>query len=128
PRRRCSTDMTWLSKPRRSGLRNRCLFLYGASVAMVWPAAATSLPSARLVLDRYIAVTGGAPAWNSKKTERDEIEGRSLDGKHVLLHATLAMTRQGNSLNEIRVPEEAREGVYNGIAWAWTRLSGPRIK
>ena len=86
------------------------------------------MPSARAVLDRYIAVTGGAAAWNSKKTERDEIEGRSLDGSRVLLRASLAFTRQGNSINEVKIPEEAREGVYNGVAWAWTKLSGPRIK
>jgi len=92
------------------------------------PLLAAPLPSARSVLDRYIAATGGASAWNSKRTERDDIEGRSLDGNHVLLRATVAMTREGNSHSEIRVPEEAREGVYNGIAWAWTKLSGPRIK
>jgi hypothetical protein len=119
--------MIWLSKPRKSGL-HKLQVLCAASLAITVQLSATPLPSAKSVLDRYIAATGGASAWNSKKTERDDIEGRSLDGRHVLLRATLAMTRQGNALNEIRVPEEAREGVYNGVAWAWTRLSGPRIK
>ncbi|MDQ1468541.1 MAG: hypothetical protein QOJ99_21, partial [Bryobacterales bacterium] len=91
-------------------------------------AGTTALPSARAVLDRYIAVTGGADVWHSKKTERDEIEGRSLDGGRVLLRATVSLTRRGNSSSDVKVPEEAREGVYNGVAWAWTKLSGPRIK
>ncbi|HVW84498.1 MAG TPA: hypothetical protein VHB50_07445 [Bryobacteraceae bacterium] len=80
------------------------------------------------MFDRYVQATGGESAWRSKYSERDDVEGRTLDGGHVVLRATLALTRTGNSLNEIRVPEEAREGVYNGVAWAWTKLSGPRIK
>jgi hypothetical protein len=103
-----------------------CLSLRAGNLSAA--ARALPLPAAGTVLDRYVAVTGGAAAWQSKRTERDEIEGRSLDGRRVLLRATLAFSRQGNSMNDVMIPEEAREGVYNGVAWAWTKLSGPRIK
>ena len=106
------------------------LFLCAISLfcAVMQAAVPRNLPAAATVFDRYIDATGGRAAWNSKRTERDEIEGRSLDGQHVLLRATVAWTRQGNSVSDVKVPEEAREGVYNGVAWAWTKLSGPRIK
>ena len=125
--------MTLSSKLRRPGLLRCCLsLLIGAGGAFFCAHAAwagpTPLPSARAVFDRYVSATGGETAWRSKKTERDEIEGRSIDSGRLVLRATVAMTRQGNILNDVKVPEEAREGVYNGVAWAWTRLSGPRIK
>jgi hypothetical protein len=124
--------MTSSLKLRNRGLfSSACLkacFLTLCLANLLSAARVAALPSARAVLDRYIAVTGGANAWHSKKTERDEIEGRSLDGSRVLLRATVSLTRRGNSNSEVKVPEEACEGVYNGVAWAWTKLSGPRIK
>jgi hypothetical protein len=125
--------MILLSKLPIRGFILWCLLLCGNRLVSAAPGSnqvlkPATLPSARVVLDRYIAVTGGVGAWHSKRTERDEIEGRSLDGHRVLLRASVALTRQGNSLNEVKIPEEAREGVYNGVAWAWTKLSGPRIK
>ena len=42
-------------------------------------------PTAATVLDRYVKVTGGAAVWHSVHSERDLIEGRSLDGERVVI-------------------------------------------
>jgi hypothetical protein len=91
-------------------------------------AAAERLPPAGQVLDRYVSVTGGATAWNSKRVERDEVEGRTLDGERVVLRATVTTSRAGNSISEVQVPEAASEGIYKGVAWADSAFSGVRIK
>jgi hypothetical protein len=87
-----------------------------------------TLPTAGQVLDRYVSVTGGAATWRAKHTERDEIEGRTLDGERVVLRATVTVSRAGNSFSEIQVPQIASEGVYRGVAWASSHFSGVRIK
>jgi hypothetical protein len=91
-------------------------------------AATDKLPTAGQVLDRYVSVTGGAAAWKAKHTETDEIEGRTLEGLRVVLRATVTLSRSGNSLSEIQVPQSGSEGVYKGVAWASSHFSGVRIK
>jgi hypothetical protein len=91
-------------------------------------AATAQLPTAGQVLDRYVAVTGGAAAWHEKNIERDEIEGRTLDGLRVVLRAAVTVSGSGNSLSEIQVPQNAGEGIYKGVAWASSHFSGVRIK
>jgi hypothetical protein len=86
------------------------------------------VPAAGDVLDRYVKAAGGAAAWRAKHFERDEIEGRSLDDQRIVLHASISISRAGNSYSEIHVPQEASEGVYKGVAWAASRFSGVRIK
>jgi hypothetical protein len=88
----------------------------------------TKLPTAGQILDRYVAATGGASAWHAKTTERDDIEGRTLDGQRVVLRATVTVSRSGNSVSEIQVPQNASEGIYKGVAWASSHFSGVRIK
>lgn len=115
--------MIWLLKPRIAG------FVRILSSACITACAfAASLPTASQVFDRYVRVTGGEKAWHSKISERDEIEARALDTGQVILRATTVHTRSGNALHNVTIPEKAQEGVYNGIAWAWTPLSGPRVK
>ena len=87
-----------------------------------------SLPTAGQILDRYVSVTGGAAAWHAKRTERDDIEGRTLDGLRVVLRASVTVSRSGNSVSEIQVPQVASEGIYKGVAWASSHFSGVRIK
>ena len=96
------------------------LFAVPGSAAPTRPAQA----SVSQIIERYIGVTGGAAAWHEKKSERDEIEGRALDSGRVVLRASIALTRAGDSVNDVTVPEEAREGVYKGVAWTWTKPVG----
>ena len=91
-------------------------------------AAAGQPPTAGQVLDRYVNLTGGIAAWQAKQTEADDIEGRTLDGQRVVLRATVTVSRSGNSVSEIQVPQVAREGVHKGVAWASSHFSGVRIK
>jgi len=102
------------------------VLLCGAGVFAL--AAPGNLPAAGQVLDRYVAVTGGAAAWHAKHTETDDIEGRTLDGQRVVLRASITVSRSGNSVSEIQVPQIASEGIYKGVAWASSHFSGVRIK
>jgi hypothetical protein len=101
---------------------------FGLFVCSGFSAPVDKLPAAGRVLDRYVSVTGGAALWHAKRVERDEIEGRTLDGQRVVLRATITVSRAGNSVSEIRVPQAASEGIYKGVAWADSRFSGVRIK
>ncbi len=91
-------------------------------------AAPGRLPSAGEVLDRYVSATGGSAAWHEKRTETDDVEGRTLDGLRVVLRATVTVSRAGNSLSQIQVPQAGTEGIYKGVAWASSHFSGVRIK
>ena len=68
-------------------------------------AATDNLPSAGQIFDRYVNATGGAAAWRSKTSERDDIEGRTLDGQRIVLRATVTLSRSGNSFSEIQIGE-----------------------
>lgn len=91
-------------------------------------AVSADVPTAATVLDRYVKVTGGAAAWHAKHSERDQIEGRTLDGEHVVLRATVSTSRTGDSVSSIQIPQAGSEGVYKGVAWAVSEFSGVRIK
>jgi hypothetical protein len=99
-----------------------------ACAAVSFAATPGRLPTAGQVLDHYVSVTGGAAAWHAKRTERDDIEGRTLDGLRVVLRASVTLSRSGNAVSEIQVPQVASEGIYRGIAWASSHFSGVRIK
>jgi hypothetical protein len=122
--------MNGFARPGASTQRARC----GVGVfACVFASALSAAPpgnppTAGAVLDRYVKVTGGAAAWHAKRSERDEIEGRTLDGERVVLRATVILSRVGDSLSNIEVPQKASEGIYKGIAWAFSDFSGVRIK
>jgi hypothetical protein len=119
--------MIWLSKPRKSGfLLASSLWL--CAIPFQTAAAATRSPSAAEILDRYVRVTGGAAAWRAKTVERDEIEGRSLEGDRVVLLASIVTSRSGDSFSRIQIPQGGSEGVYKGVAWAWSQFSGVRLK
>src|SRR5580658_9511314 len=128
--KRCLRDAIWWWRLRMNGFARRSASLCGAGVfaCVLSLAAPVKLPSAGQILDRYVAVTGGAAAWQAKRTERDEIEGLTLDGLRVVLRATVTVSRPGNSLSEIQVPQNASEGIYKGVAWASSHFSGVRIK
>jgi hypothetical protein len=98
---------------------------------LCWPGflqAADKLPATSQVLDRYVRVTGGAALWQSKHTQRDDIEDRTLDGTRVVLRATVTTSRAGSAVSEVEIPQAASEGVYKGVAWANSAFSGVRIK
>jgi hypothetical protein len=122
--------MNGFARPGASTHRARC----GVGVfACVFASALSAAPpgnppTAGAVLDRYVKVTGGAAAWRAKRSERDEIEGRTLDAERVVLRATVTLSRMGDSLSNIEVPQKASEGIYKGIAWALSDFSGVRIK
>ncbi len=115
--------MTWLSKPRTTGL------VLGSFLVVSLQAAGADKPAtAASVLDRYVKVTGGANLWHAQKSETDALEGRALDDNRLVLRATISTTRSGDSVSEVHVPQEGTEGVYKGIVWAVSRFSGVRIK
>jgi hypothetical protein len=121
--------MIWSLKPRKTGsLPVTSLLLCAALLTAPGVLAAATRLSAAEILDRYVRVTGGASAWHGKTVERDEIEGRSIDGDRVVLLASVVTSRSGDSFNRIQIPQEGSEGVYKGVAWAWSQFSGVRVK
>ncbi len=91
-------------------------------------AAGSVLPRPSQVFDQYLQATGGAAEWRAKKSQKVEIEGRDPESGRVILKAKLTTARNGNALHEVQIPQVATEGVFNGVAWAWSQLAGPRIK
>ncbi len=73
-------------------------------------------------------MTGGTTAWHSIHSERDLIEGRTLDGERIVLRATVATSRAHDAVSNIEIPQQGSEGVYKGLAWAVSEFSGVRIK
>src|ERR1039458_1062072 len=101
---RSLTGRTRLSRPRMTGFARLgasavCVLLSALSVS-------AEAPNAAYVLDRYVKVTGGAAASHSVHSERDLIEGRTLDGERVLLRATVATSRAHDSVSNIQIPQE----------------------
>ena len=120
--------MIWLSKRRRHGFGQAAASLL-AFCSFAFPGgAAVPPPTAASVLDRYVSLTGGPALWHSRKFERDEVEGRSLEDGKVVLRASISVSRSGDSLSEVQVPVAGTEGVYKGTAWAVSSFSGVRIK
>ncbi len=111
------------SMPRITGFARLC-----ASLSLLAVSAWAENPTAGSVLDRYVRVTGGAAAWHAKRSERDRIEGRTLDGERVVLQATVSTSRSGDSVSNVQIPQQASEGVFKGVAWALSEFSGVRIK
>ncbi len=102
------------------------LLLTGLLANSAW--AVEKAPTASMILDRYVRVTGGSALWHAQKSERDDLEGRALDDNHLVLQATVYTNRSGDTVSEVRVPQDATEGVYKGMAWAMSDFSGVRIK
>ena len=91
--------------------------------------AADALPSAESVLDRYVEVTGGKPAYERRKSE--------------IAHGTLEYPAQGvkgaitrwetdsdNYYATLDIPGigKIEMGVTDGVAWENSAVMGPRVK
>ena len=114
--------------PVKSAVSGAIVLGWWACIAQGASTGSPALPSASVVFDHYVQATGGRSAWQSKQMERDDIEGRTLDGSRVILQASVTTTRNGNSRTDMSIPEVASEGVFRGLAWSWTKLAGPRIR
>ncbi len=91
--------------------------------------AADPLPSAESVLDRYIQVTGGKQAYQSRKTEiaHGTLEYTSLGIKGTITRWAADPDKYYASL-EIQGLGNVEMGVNGGVAWENSALLGPRIK
>jgi zinc protease len=89
---------------------------------------AADLPSAESILDRYVEVTGGREAYESRKSEvahgKMEIAAAGISGELTsyarpgLQYVVIELTGVG----------KIEQGVKGDIAWENSILQGPRIK
>ena len=103
-----------------------CAAVFLAATALP---AADELPKAETILDRYIEVTGGRPAYEKRHTEVStgtmEFVGKGIRG-------TIASYRAepNKSLTEVDIQGigKVQEGTDGTLAWSLSALQGPRIK
>jgi hypothetical protein len=97
-------------------------------VALAIPACAApaKLPEASAILDRYVAVTGGAAGYRKFSAEVIEITVTSDDGHSFGM--TEFRARDGRRQAEIDAgPASRKKGVVNGVAWEFSQSGGARI-
>ena len=115
---------------RRSQLRNALGFVLGLAFlpwAMAQEAATADLPSAESILDRFVEVTGGAAAYESRTSEvvtaTLTIAGAGITGQ-VRISVKPGLVRGTIELPGVGVIDR---GVKDGVAWEINPIMGPRI-
>ena len=105
--------------------RMSLVLLLGAAVGF----AADPLPSAESVLDRYVQVTGGKQAYESRKTEisHGTLEYTAIGIKGTITRWAAEPDKYYASL-EIQGLGNVEMGVNGGVAWENSALLGPRVK
>ena len=99
-------------------------YLAGAGVL-----AQEALPKGEAILDRYVEVTGGRPAYEELHSEI--VEGTfELAGKGVTAKMTIYRKAPNNSLMVVDIPGigKMQEGATGEIGWSNSAIQGPRIK
>ena len=91
-------------------------------------ASAADLPSAESILDRYVEVTGGRKAYESRTSEvahgKMEIAGVGISGELT----SYAKPDLQYLVIELAGVGKVEQGVKDGIAWENSIVQGPRIK
>jgi hypothetical protein len=107
-------------------LAGLCTVLPGQEPSITAPA--KDLPSAESILDRYIEVTGGREAYESRTSEvahgKMEITSAGVSGT---LTSYAMPGRQYVDINIAGIGK-IEQGVKDGIAWENSLLQGPRIQ
>jgi hypothetical protein len=99
---------------------------FGAITAL---AADEALPKAETILDRFIEVTGGANAYQKRKTETVtgtvEFGAQGLKGT---LTRYAADPDNNYSMIELEGIGKIEAGARSGVAWEMSPILGPRVK
>ncbi len=108
-------------------MNRRVFFVFLTGVAVGF--AADPLPSAESVLDRYIQVTGGKQAYETRKTEiaHGTLEYASLGIKGTITRYAAEPDKYYASL-DIEGLGKVEMGVNGQVAWENSALLGPRVK
>lgn len=102
------------------------------SLSLVFAAAlavAQEKPSAEKILDRYVEVTGGAPAYEKVKSETSagtmEMKAQGIKGKFLSYSQS-----NGDTLMAVEIEGAGKidQGVTGGVSWENSAMAGPRIK
>jgi len=88
-----------------------------------------ALPKAEAILDRYIEVTGGKAAYESRKTEIEvgtvELASMGLKGTMIRYAAAPDKSYTVIELDQIGKMEQ---GASEGVAWDKNPMTGPHLK
>lgn len=115
----------------RFAIRNALGLIFGL-MFLPWataqqPAVASELPSAESILDRYVEVTGGLAAYDSRTsavtTGTFEVAAANLTGQ------LRSIVKPGLQRTTIQLPGVGTidGGVKNGVAWSSDPFAGPRV-
>ena len=108
----------------------RFMLLVGTGILCWRPAAAQeALPKAEVILEKFIEVTGGKPAYqklhNQVFTGRMEFVGKGIKGT---ISAYKAEPDKSYSAIDLEGVGKIEEGTNGGVAWTRSALQGPRLK
>jgi hypothetical protein len=98
-----------------------------AAVVFACLAAAQKTPTAEEILDRYVAVTGGAAA---RKAVRSEVMKAVAEVKAQGISGPTESYRDGKNYYmsmEIQGAGKIETGMFNGIVWQNSAIMGPRV-
>ena len=100
--------------------------ILGQELSATSPAA--KLPSAESILDRYIEVTGGREAYESRKSEVGH--GKMQIATVGITGELTSYAKPGLQYLDINLAGVGKieQGVKDGIAWENSVLQGPRVK
>ncbi|MCL4795100.1 MAG: hypothetical protein KJZ84_11070 [Bryobacteraceae bacterium] len=101
------------------------LFLCFAAAGLL---TAAQLPTAELVLNRYVEATGGAAAYEKVKTQRarGSLEFKSM-GLKASIQTFAALPNNGATVMDLAGLGQIRSGVKDGLAWELSPMQGARV-
>ncbi len=104
------------------------IFLGSALTAAFGVAADEELPKAESILDRYIEVTGGKPAYLNRKSEMatGTVDFAAQGIKGTLMRYA-ADPDKSYAVVEIEGIGKIETGTAAGVAWEKSLISGPRV-
>ncbi len=110
-----------------ASIASLCMLASSSVVRAEPPAAPTTMPTARAVMDHYITATGGAKAYESIKARRTEA---TLSMKENGVNGTIiTMIKPGRAI--VRTTLEGlgviQQGMIDGRIWECSDLSGGRL-
>jgi len=109
-------------------MRSKALAVWLAAVPALL-CAQEALPKVEEIMDRYLAVTGGREAYESR---RNEVRKATVEvvGRDLRFTATTYRAAPGKSYGITDIPEvgKVEEGTDGEVAWSLTAARGPVIK
>jgi hypothetical protein len=108
-------------------MKRKTFVLFLGVAALAW--ADDALPKAETILDRYVEVTGGKAAYESRKNEvANGVVSFPAMGLKGNVTQYLAAPDKSYFVFELEGIGKIEQGSANGVAWDKNPMLGPRVK